>query len=134
MRFPSSLPLYHNQQLDQTIEITGQDLAILMSALVWLKDCPFSKTDKPAIKMSIQEMDAFYDRLTSIWRRLRDKHGVEIALSKRLPLDLTPQENRCLKKCLEGVLEECRGNPWELELRVGDPEDVQRLKCNLESM
>ena len=114
--------------------ITGLDLGILMSAIVWIKDCPFSTTAKPDVEMTGKEMDDFYNRLTRIWVRLREPNSIEKARSERATLDLTSREICCLRVCLHGVLEECDGNPLELELRVGKTEDVQRLVSELELM
>ncbi len=111
--------------------ITGVDLGILMGAIVWVKDCPFDKTAKPNTKMTSEEMDAFYDRLAAIWVRLRDENGVEKARSEEVMIELTSQESRCLSLCVQGVLDECSGDPVELEVRVGNTQDVQRLADTL---
>ena len=79
-------------------------------------------------------MDQLYTRLASIWNELRDARGVQEARAEKLMLEMNSRELRCLHACLRGVLQECEGNPLELELRVGDLVDVQRLARECEWM
>ena len=114
-------------------KINGLDLTMLMSAIVWVTDCPFSKAVKPDLVLAREEMDEIYERLSASWIAIRDEKGVEEARCESLLISLTSQEVSFLKLCLNAVLKECDGNPLELELRCGKTEDVQRLVSKLEN-
>lgn len=107
--------------------LSGHDLALLMSALVWVKDCPFSRVPKPDVGMALAGVDELDEKLGTEWLHVRDTLGLEAARRAVVSVDLTPVERRCLRSCLEAVLEECAGNPLELQLRVGEEPEVRRL-------
>ena len=77
----------------------------------------------------MEELDG---RLCGIWKELLAEYGYEQARSAHVSFDVTFRELDCLKLCLTGVLDECDGNPVELEVRVGEVDDVRRLLQQLE--
>ena len=118
----------------KTFNKTGLDVAIYWRSVVWLMDCPFDKTVKPDLEMSSTEMRKFHDKLEGIWIGLRDKVGIDNVPEATVPVTFSSKEVRCLSQCLDAVLAECDGNSLELELRVGEVEDVRRLANELASI
>lgn len=113
---------------------TGLDISIYWRSVAWLWACPFSKAVKPDLEMSSTEMSEFHEKLKGIWIRLRDQVGIDNAREATVPVTFSSKEVRCLSQCLDAVLAECDGNPLELELRVGEVEDVRRLANELASI
>ncbi|WP_417386023.1 hypothetical protein [Gimesia sp.] len=113
---------------------TGLDVAIYWRSVIWLMDCPFDKAVKPDLDMSSTEMREFHDKLEGIWVGLRDKVGIDNVGEATVPVTFSSQEVRCLRQCLHAVLAECDGDPLELEIRVGEVEDVWRLAKELDSI
>jgi hypothetical protein len=111
--------------------ITGSDTAIAMSAIVWLKDCPFSRATKPSLVLSEEELEHLYDLFSQAWLVARDNVGVEGAKMTMLDVQLTSVQLDCLKQCLIAALDECTGNKLELEIRVGTLPNVQSLLASL---
>ena len=118
----------------KTFNKTGLDVAIYWRSVAWLWDCPFDKAVKPDLEMSSTEMGEFHEKLKGIWIGLRDKVGIDNVFEATISVTFSSQEVRCLSQCLHAVLAECDGNPLELELRVGEVEDVRRLANELASI
>lgn len=118
----------------KTFNKTGLDISIYWRSVAWLWACPFSKAVKPDLEMSSTEMSEFHEKLKGIWIGLRDQVGIDNVPEATVPVTFSSKEVRCLSQCLDAVLAECDGNPLELELRVGEVEDVRRLANELASI
>lgn len=117
-----------------SLSLDGKELCICMSAIVWVNDCTFDKGEKPLLPLDSDQVTSFYERLLALWLEIRDSLGVEKAREHTLSITLSEQEAVCIRECLSGVLQECVGDPLELELRVGMPNAVEKLHSRFNSL
>lgn len=96
-------------------------------AVTWVASCPFDKTQKPP-EMSGEELNSLEEYLCAVLSRFRQQSGFADPLSafdQQILFELTERERLCVIGCIDAVLDECKDSPLELDIRVGNPADVQ---------